>query len=465
MQSTVDGLLHDAASLHRFISFVCEYSKAQESAQTYLVSSIRFFEDVRDLGRATKEYLPPFLERASKSPRRIATQRQKLVAIKRCWRVLHYFVKLAADAPTLNVPVSLQNLFQDRLHEIESLRGVDIVILLCADLNYFQHRHGPLKKLVGEVQGIIGYTKPLLTGLGFIAMPYSQSSNLITNTLICHELGHFVFEELLRGSALRGPIDGALKKHLGASFEFAPDRIKDWCRKQLGTWAEEIFCDIFALSLVGPVFSFASIELFSLLGLLDEKESLRFSPSHPADACRFKEHLAQLEFLGWWQAVKDVGSEHIKLIEELGKKPETSYEFALEGNLVLGQTLKDAFCDVRQDIRRLVNTMCAEVRSGLDDFRRHNRTVQEYLSRGIVPSTLAIRGRLVHPEPVGVINALACFYLSSLPRLIRNAPKYYRRRNSDRKISDRSELTSRLETWGTKAIEDYRLLHPHRKVE
>lgn len=296
-------------------------------------------------------------------------------------------------------------------------------------------------------------------------MPYSQSSNLITNTLICHELGHFVFEELSCGSALRSPIDGALKKYLGASFESAPDRIKDWCRKQLGTWAEEIFCDIFALTLIGPVFSFASIELFSLLGLLDEKESLKFSPSHPADACRFKEHLAQLEFLGWWQAVKDVASEHIKLIEELGKKPETSYQFALDWNPVLGQALKDAFCDVRGDIQRLVNTMCAGVRSSLDDFRRHNQPVQEYLSRGIVPSALAIRHRLVHPEPVGVINALACFYLSSLSRLIRNAPKYYRRRNSDRKVSDRSELTSRLETWGTKAIEDYRLLHPQRKVE
>ncbi len=81
--------------------------------------------------------------------------------------MLHYFVKLAVDAPTLYVPVSLLNLFQDRLHEIDSLSRAEIVILLCADLNYFQHRHGPVKKLVGEVQGIIGYTKPLLTGLGF----------------------------------------------------------------------------------------------------------------------------------------------------------------------------------------------------------------------------------------------------------------------------------------------------------
>lgn len=465
MQSTVDGLLHDAASLHRFISFVCEYCKAQESAQTYVDSSIDFFNNVRDLGRATIEYLPPFLERASKSPHRIITQRQKLVAIKRCWRVLHYFVKLAVDAPTLNVPVSLLNLFQDRLHEINSLSRAEIVILLCADLNYFQHRHGPVKKLVGEVQGIIGYTKPLLAGLGFIAMPYSQSSNLITNTLICHELGHFVFEELSCGSTLRIPIDGALKKHVGASFESASDRIKDWCRKQLGTWAEEIFCDIFALTLIGPVFSFASIELFSLLGLLDEKESLKFSPSHPADACRFKEHMTQLEFLGWWQAVKDVESEHIRLIEELGKKSETSYQFALAEIPKLGPALKDAFCDVRGDVRRLVNTTCAGVRSGLDDFRRRNGTIQEYLSPGIVPSTLAIRRKLVHPEPVGVINAVACFYLSSLPRLVRNAPKYYHRRNSDLKISDRSELTSRLETWGTKAIEDYRLLNAQRKVE
>lgn len=73
MQSTVDGLLHDAASLHRFISFVCEYCKAQESAQTYLDSSIDFFNNVRDLGRATIDWLPLFLERASKSPHRIVT--------------------------------------------------------------------------------------------------------------------------------------------------------------------------------------------------------------------------------------------------------------------------------------------------------------------------------------------------------------------------------------------------------
>lgn len=440
---SLTGLLHDAASLHRFVAFVCQFCEEQQTSHTYLEATTEFFAYVRQLGTETLTYLQTLADHAHKSPR-IKEYRQKLVAIKHCWCELHAFVKPAADAHTLKIPVPLLQLLQTRLRQLPTLSKAKIVILLSPELNYFQHRHGDIRELTTNLNKLFA-TERLPEALGFIAIPYSQAASIFTNILICHELGHFTFEELTRGTQLWPDIDQALKKVL-KDFDTVPEFQRSWCRRQLVDWAEEIYCDLFALRLLGPAYSFASIELFSLLGLLDDEGSCEFNSSHPADACRFREHLLELKSQGWWKAVKRFKTEHIQLIEHLGAISESKYVFPVTPGL------EKAFLLLRQRIRSLVGETIVASGSDLRQFRKWSRKIQEYLSYGVVPSTLAVGGRFYFPPPVAVMNAAFGFYLESLSKLIANTedPDYV-----TRNIGERGKLSGRIELWTLKALEDY----------
>lgn len=441
---SLTGLLHDAASLHRLVAFICQFCEEQETSHTYLEATTKFFAYVKQLGAETLTYLQTLADKAGKSTR-IKEYRQKLVAIKHCWCEIHAFVKPAADAHTLKIPVPLLQLLQKRLQQLSGLSKASIVILLSPELNYFQHRHGDIRELTSRLQKLFA-TRPLPDALGFIAIPYSQATSIFTNMLICHELGHFAFEELARGAHLSPHIDLALKKTV-KSFDKAPEAKKSWCRRQLTDWAEEIYCDLFALRLIGPAYSFASMELFSLLGLLDDKGSCEFNRSHPADAYRFREHLLELKSQGWWAAVRPLKAEHIQLIEHLGGLPDSKYSFFDAPALV------KAFLLLRKRIRDLVGQSIVAAGSDLREFRKWNGKIGEYLSYGIVPSTIALNRRFHFPSPVAVMNAAFTFYLQGLGRLIRNTSGHIPER-----VADRGRLSGRVEMWTMKALEDYRLL-------
>ncbi|MGA2591759.1 MAG: hypothetical protein ABSH32_17745 [Bryobacteraceae bacterium] len=411
-----------------------------------------FFKYVIDLSAATREFLPTFLRKASKSVRYLKTQRQKIVAIKSCWRILHSLVKMAADGHTLHIPVALFQLLERRLSETAKLKGSNIVVLLSADLNYFQHRHSKLRKLATDLARTIPGAPVLPVGLGFIAVPYSQGSSLLTNSLICHELGHFAFEELSYTKHLTAKIDEALNSRipdLGTELETR----QAWCRRILATWLEELFCDLFGIYVIGPSFSFAFIELYGLLGLLNLSRSLEFSESHPAEACRLSEHLWLMKRLRWWRAIEQIESEHLTLISELGNRPDTEYRFQYKDNQELGDALKEAFLGLRETVRALVLETVGDLKSGLDEFRRLSKKIEEYFSRATVPSTLAIGGKDVYPDPLTILTSCATFYLTSMKTLAENTDKY-----KWDNISDRSDLSRRLEMWGNKAIEDSRIL-------
>jgi hypothetical protein len=57
MQSNLDGLLHDAASLRTFIQTIVQFCEEHESSHTYLDSTCDFFQYVRNLGGQTLTYI------------------------------------------------------------------------------------------------------------------------------------------------------------------------------------------------------------------------------------------------------------------------------------------------------------------------------------------------------------------------------------------------------------------------
>jgi hypothetical protein len=446
----LSGFLHDATSLYRLVGAISRFCQEQRTFQTYTEATGIFFDHLEGLAQRTLEYLQELAQKAGRTGR-LREQRLKLVAIKKGWRELHRLVKPAADAHTLKVPVPLLDFLERRVQQVTGLTQAKIVILLSPELNYFQERHGQIKDAVAKLADTLGM-RPWQDSLGFIGIPYSQGMSIFTNLLICHELGHFAAEELGEVERLSGAIEGALRSRV-RGFSSAPDTVRAWCQRRLAYWAEELYADLFAIHLVGPAFSFASIELFNLLALLHKSGSVEFNESHPAEACRLKEHMLRLQRLGWWKALRGLESEHVQLIRHFGRVPESEYLYRVVDDAKLGAALVAAFLDLRPEIRAAVTRTAGALPIGLGDFRRWNRAVQQYLGHGVVPSTLVLNRRFIHPPPLTVVNAGFCFYLRSILTLIRKT------QGCKRAVLDhRGRVAARVEMWTMKAIEDEQLL-------
>ena len=182
------------------------------------------------------------------------------------------------------------------------------VILISPELNYLQYQHSKLKGFASELSRTIPKSPTFPAKLGFIAIPFSQGGTVFTNTLIYHELGHFVFEELNKRRTLNAAITSALTRTLRNAYTSLGYDEKAWCRSQLAIWAEERFCDLFALWVSGPAYSFASMELLSLLGMLGTKGAKDFDSEHPPFAFRFSEHYDQLKKHKWWAAIESMSA-------------------------------------------------------------------------------------------------------------------------------------------------------------
>src|ERR1017187_5466895 len=120
--------------------------------------------------------------------------------------------------------------------------------------------------------------------LGFVELPYSQGPSFFNNLVIYHEIGHFVYEELSIADSFASEMIRCLQKNL-KNFDSLDRNSQVYVIDVLHNWAQEVFCDLFAVRLIGPAFTFASVELFGLLGLMDKTRQVKFSYSHPAQAC------------------------------------------------------------------------------------------------------------------------------------------------------------------------------------
>jgi hypothetical protein len=440
----VNNLLHEAAALYGFVDFLCRFCGEQESSRVYGPASEEFFRYVRQLGKSTQDYL----KATTKPPRRRRTwasqEQSRLALLKECWNDLHELIKPAADGHTLQTPSPLLTLVQEELRGIKGLEDARIVILVSPTMNYLQHPHGRLKL------NLTGFTPEFPAGLGFIQIPYSKGLSVLTNTLIFHELAHFVFEELWLWGELEASALAALRRRL-PDFDKVDGATQAWCQERLLDWSQEIFCDLFALSAIGPAYAFAYIELFSLLGLLNIEASKKFQDSHPADGFRFREQLFLLRRSGWWNAIKDLRCGHVRLITEHSAIREADYVFPDAVPGVDGQPLIQAFLDMTQEIRTVVTKTIGPARSGLPLFKRKNAQIQRCLANGVVPSAIVESDASSFRK--AIINSAACFYLDSLEKLIDNVAD----RDSDN-VVDRSQIADKVEMWTMKALEDCNLV-------
>lgn len=447
MPTGLEELVHDAAVLHGFVDFLEEYCREQERSQTYVDASGLFFQYVEKLAAGIKEELGSEINRATRFPARLPILRRNILTLKYYLRLLHALIKPAADAHTLTIPAPLIDLASMQLQHVEGMRKAKIVILLTPEFMYFQRPHTHVKEQARLVQTIIPQAE-FPAKLGFIELPYSQGPSFFTNLAVYHEIGHFVYEELSNSDPphpgvvdLRSVTSRSLRK------VFRDRQVVALASKIIENWTQEIFCDLFAIRLMGPAFSFALVEILGMLGFLSPKDLVKFNLTHPASARRFAEHINLLKEDSWLKAIEKFEPEQKKLIERLAKIPRSSYRFYADDQTRGPRSLVDTFLDsVVPAIRKLVRKITMDPTSAVKRFELDRRSIEDCLKVGVVPHSNTSR----QPDPVSIVNCAFCFYLTSLPDVI----EQFEGPNAKNDLSFRSLWTRRLEMWTMKAIED-----------
>ena len=265
MPGSVDDAVRDATSLHRFITSI---SRRQEPERTHRRPTEQFLEYIRQLSGNAEAFLQSFVERVADpnfDASLVKFERQGLTSVRQFWSALHEFVRPVEEAHSLAIPVALIEHLEDEISRLPNLRGSRLVISHTPELNYIQYPRTDLRYDATVYSGIVSGGPPFPESMALIAIPYSQETSLFSNLVICHELGHFAFEELALEQGLSSKINEVLRTTL-TDYSGLSEPDLSWCRERLKYWSEEIYCDRFAIGLIGPAFSLAYIELFDLIG-------------------------------------------------------------------------------------------------------------------------------------------------------------------------------------------------------
>ena len=462
VQLGAETLERDAAALFSFVDSICSYCYGDPESPAYLEPSEEFFKYIRKLGDATKAYLCTFSKKMPQHPRLYKPYRQKLETIRAGWSELHRLIKPAVDADTLNVPYTLVEALTRRLRDIRELSETKFAIFHIDELNYLEVPVSEIQKTTAGLRQVIPERPDFPANLGMIGIPYSQSSALYLNCPISHEMGHFVFEKL--------ELKAKLLPHIGTQLAQMPSADLNWSKDRLVAWAEEMFCDLFAVWLIGPCYSFSYVELFGLTTTLDPSQASGFSPiegslgfsrSHPADFFRIKQQVFLLKELGWWDEVDTIKSHYTDVLRNaasIDASPNKSpFEFQTTEQPDGKETLQ-AFLRLAPTVTDLIKGMMknsngGELDSGVSGYKKYSRSIGLYLKQSIVPSTVFLDDRHWYPDTVALINASMKFYLESLDDLINGIED-----QNTSLASHRSKWAKRVESLTTKALEDYYLL-------
>ena len=196
----------------------------------------------------------------------------------------------------------------------------------------------------------------------------------------------------------------------------------------MADWSEELFCDLFAIQLVGPCYSYAFIEIFDLSNHLNSEGSLdleatslplQFSSSHPSYLYRVRKQAERLKILKWWEHVYKSKSASQNLLEQSEKLSLDRFSFS-----PFEQELQHCFVEALEkiiaDITEAVEGSLPGLDTGVEEYARLNERVKDYFLEGVIPSTIQdpASHKAEFPDAVTVLNAAYQLYLDNLPELI-----------------------------------------------
>jgi len=438
----------DSASLYHFVESICALCENPTGA--YIAPSDQFFAYITELGAKTKLYLSDFPAHIPRDPAFHRIYRQKLTILRGCWSEPHRLIKPSTDADTLNVPFPLLAAFYNKLNTLNHFADVTFTVFHLHDVNYVQIRASWIRELTNKLVSHIPTADAFPKSLGLIGIPYSLRSAVFLNSLIPHEIGHFVFQELDKWSDLRANAAVELASVCGANAALLTSEDVAWALDRIASWSEEIFCDLFAVRMAGPAYAFAYIELFDLMRIVYSRPSattdeLEFSHSHPADAFRLSQHVALLRTLGWWDEVQSFDTHYVRVLNQVAVLPQSQYTFPLPVPFPLAEKTLEAFLNISPNILALVESAVEySLDSGVSDFKCFNRLVEDSLHHGIVPSTVVTAdGERHNPTSTTILNSAYKVALESLDTLID-------------KIHDQDKLSVRVRSqWrGPRIVDD-----------
>jgi hypothetical protein len=441
MQSSQDSLIHEATSLFRLVESIDRFVAEHEGLYSYTEATQRLFSHVHGQAEYTRKLASEIIERHAHGPGEPELRyRRDLIIQRDLWRTLHTYIKPATDAHSLNLPAPLIQMATEDLRRVPGLESSHIVVLLTPELMYYHN--SPQSNLPSHMV--------------FVEVPYSQGPSFFANLTIYHELGHYVFDRLADAdnprptfTSLVAAMDHAFAETFGDLLKTPGNRT--WAKRVLDSWTKEVFCDLFALRNLGPAYSFALIDILSLIGLMGEDVEGRFDEDHPALALRFREQQKCLQKEGWWTSVENMPSEHVSLVARLAAKNESEYFFEYQEKEV--PLFIDAFLAIVPFIHELAADLTPHSEAAAADFAQYAEQIEECLLHGVVPSSLLAEDRALAPTPVSMINAAYCFYLTGLPRLM---DKLDGQRADD--LRQRMNWAEKVEAWTVKGVEDSQLM-------
>ncbi len=454
-------VIHDSAALYRFIESIEVFCDVRRGFPAYLEASREFLVFVGQLAASTKKYLTDFPSKLPTDALRYASFRQELKTLRYAWFEIHRRIKPIADADTLHVPTPLISSLERRLRKVPPFQNTRFAVLHTERLNYLQVVASGIRDTTSQISGLVG-SSSFPSNLGLIGIPYSQAESVFINCLIAHEIGHFVYGELQLLNTLATKIGDALQTAFAPAAAIL--KPEDGLRVPpiVAGWVEELFCDLFAVRLVGPCYSYAFVEIFDLTNNLgvDGKinpaavgPSMEFSDSHPADMYRMQKQIGLLTKLKWWDHIKNSKSLCKYLLEYCATL--RCPQFSFPSQIQLQTYFIDALDRVSIEVETAVENSLSGLDTGVDEFSRLKDTVQEYFHHGVVPSTIRDPSskKSASPSSVTVLNTAYQLHLDSLPVLIGRV-----QRQSAESVEHCSNWTQKLESWTLKALEDLELI-------
>jgi hypothetical protein len=450
-------LRHDLTALYTFIESIVEGVTSQRSSIAYSPAAVRFLEYVSSLAASSKKHLSSW---SVADDEEFEDRREELGTIRAAWRELHKLIKPSLDADTLQVPLAVVDGIVRRFQEIPGYNETEFVLFHTAEFNYVQIRTADLRSLSAKIRAIIPDSPEFPVDLGLIGMPYSQGRTAFANCLVAHEMGHFVYRDWVFENSLQTEADAALKS-LFVNYEGQSQEQKDRWIRWLTRWAEELFCDLFGVILLGPCYTYAYIEAYDLSAVLDcaglisdERihSRMEFYENHPSHIFRLQQQADFLRESHWWDHIRKGQSRFSTLLQAI---------VGLEIDAHVGQNPKvgrlvPALIATVPSIRKAASKVFDEVDDRFDSFSQLNGIVQDYLAAGVVPSTLNIRvGKgpdeiaTVSASPLVLLNSGMEFYLNRIDELMRSIPG-----EDESRFDRRLHWIRRIEEWIAKAIED-----------
>lgn len=443
----LESLFHEAAALLDLVDFIESYVREQDQTYRYGAATRDFFQYIQEKAQRRRDEVIRIVDGARRRPERIEDlYRPALPLAQADWALIHSFVKPAADGHSLSTPDPLIRFTVSQLHRIPVAKPAKIVVSLTSELGYFQ------KDTSSEL---------FPPEIGFVEIPYSQGTSFFSNINIYHEIGHFVYQLFSKSGEpsfdqLDATMEQAIKQQKSLQ-EFKPGRTaaerKARLKGILENWTKEVFCDLFAIRLIGPAFTFALIDLLWLVGLIGAGNEKQFDEEHPSPALRLREQLSQLKKEGWWSRINRLEIDHIKLIGRLSRIDENDYVVAIDEKELVRQSLLSVFLSVLPAIEKAVQKSTEHIPRGgfAKETAAYQKKIEDCLLNGTVPSRAVDRD--LRPGPLAIINTAYIFQLTKLGNLMDKLS------DTDRNLpADRMKWRRKVEAWTMKALEDFEIL-------